>query len=147
MKQRIATLTRVAEVREIEEEDKVAAVRRARAVLEDEEAALQMIDRAIEAAMRMLFQMQSAPTLDAKELGMLFEYRESMDRSLERQSAVVEAAQIILDARLEELLEAHRERRVIETYRDRLRKEYTRQQDVQEQKQMDALFVSRRAMA
>ena len=46
MKQRITTLTRVAEVREIEEEDKVVEVRRARAALEDEEAALARIDRA-----------------------------------------------------------------------------------------------------
>ena len=147
MKQRISTLTRVAEVREIEEEDKVVNVRRARTALEEQEAALLMIDRAIDAAMRRLYEMQSASTLDVVELGMLFEYRESMDRSRDRQSAVVELARMELDARLEELLEAHRERRVIETYRDRLKKEFAHQQDLEEQKSMDALFVSRRVLA
>ncbi len=147
MRQRISTLTRVAEVREIEEEDKVAEVRRARAVLEDEEAALRLIDRSLDAAMKRLFEVQSERTLDVLELSMLFEYRESMDRSRGRQSAVVEAATIELDSRLDALLEAHRERRVIETYRDRLQKQFTRQQDIEEQKGMDALFISRRALA
>lgn len=147
MKQRIQTLTRVAEVREIEEEDKIVEVRRARAVLLDEETMLATIDRSIEAAMARLFEVQSASTLDIEELGMLFEYRESVDRLRVRQSAVVEAATIELDTRLEALLEAHRERKVIETYRDRLQKQFTHQQDIEEQKSMDALFVSRRALA
>ena len=146
MRQRITTLTRVAEVREIEEEDKIVEVRRARAMLEDEETALAIIDRALESAMRRLFEMQSARTLDVLELNMLFEYRESVDRSRDRQSAVVEAATIELDTRLDALLEAHRERKVIETYRDRLQKKFTRQQDIDEQKGMDALFISRRAL-
>lgn len=146
MLQRIQTLTRVAEVRAIEEEDKVVEVRKARIVLEEQEEQLARVDRSITDIMTRLYKAQTASTLDVEELGMMYEYRESLDKRRKAQLKSIEAARASLDSKLEELLEAHRERRVIETYRDKLKIEHLRVEDQEEQKRMDAMFVSRRAL-
>lgn len=147
MKRRIQTLAKVAEVREIEEEEKVAEVRKARMALEEEQHRLFQTESAIDRVMLRLYEKQSGGEIDIGELGILFEYRQSLDRVRDHQLALVEVAQMDLDAKMEVLLEAHRERKVIETYRDKLKKRYAHELDLEEQKQMDVLFISRRAWA
>lgn len=142
---RIRSASRVLELKEREKEQKEIEVKQAREAADREQERLDVFERTIQETMNSLREKQADEFINAQELGLFYDYCAHMDVRIELQKIALDRCSEELETKEKALLEAYKEKRALELFRDRLLSQKTREDVKTEQKQMDAVVLSRRA--
>lgn len=143
---RLKSISRVIDLKDRMKEEKEMEVHAARNRMEEEKARLEALQADLERAVRDIRRLHRKATLHAFELEFLHDYCDHLDRQIGLQKEALARSARALNEKTEELVEAHRENRVMETFRDRLLSRKLRQEGREEQKRTDETFVSRRRL-
>ena len=141
---RLRTVSRVLELKSFRKEELDLEARKARGLVSIEQAKLDAMEKTFEETAEELYERQKKTRMDVNEIGLFYEYCSYLTGQIELQKKVLEARQEELEAKQKALLEAYREEKVFETFRQRLLQEESREQERTEQKETDSLFLSKR---
>jgi flagellar export protein FliJ len=138
------SISRVLELRALKKENAELEVARARNRLGAEEEKLASIDRTLAETVRMLQGDGEGSVIRVHEFELFQNYCLHLGDRLEAQMVEKQRSETELLRRQEALVEAHREKKLIETLLERLAREKEKEAGVLEQKDADSLYLTRR---
>jgi flagellar export protein FliJ len=132
---------RILELKGITREQLEAEVKTARERRKQEQDKADALEREYRRVSDEFLAKQSRGSVEARELELVYSYLKHASREIEQQKLIVEIRTGELDQRMSELVEAHKEKRLLETLHDRFVRVKTKALDRNEQKEADFQFL------
>lgn len=137
-------VSKVLEVKEIKREQIEAEVRKAREKLSAEKQKLQDLEQAYKANSVELTDRQLAGTLPVREMDVYYAYLKHVCKQIQHQKEIVTIRQREVDERDKGMVEAYKEKRLVEILHDKIVCQEAKLAGQAEQKDMDAEFIMRK---
>jgi|Deesub1362A_J573_1020465.scaffolds.fasta_scaffold00398_15 flagellar export protein FliJ len=140
---RLKTVSKVLQFKDYQKEERELEVKKVRDLVALEQAKLDSVEKTLKEAASML-QPKDGTFTNVHEIELFYEYYLHLDEKLKMQKATLAQKLEELDDKQNALLEVYREKKALETLKNRMIQEGLRETSLMEQKEMDSLFLSRR---
>ena len=141
---RLGTINKVLHLKERREEEIELEVRELRDQIAVKQARLAALEGAYIETLDEFRRKQLGGAISSQEMGIYHGYMFHLQVEIDAKKAEIARALTALDARHGELVEAHKETRVVEALKDRRTREHVKEELRQERKEMDSIFSMRR---
>ncbi len=144
MTQKLLAIRSVLKLKERAEEDREAAMKRVREQILSEERHLVSLEEMFRAAAATFELKHRDPSLRAHEIELYTSYFSQLtEKIVLKKKTILDRMAELREAQLQ-LLETHREKKVLENLEDKIVRSERREHDREEQKEIDRLFLARR---
>jgi flagellar export protein FliJ len=140
---RLKTISRVLTVKEWNVKELESAQKKARMELDDEQKSLDCLNETLRHTENTLNEKQKGQINNIYELEMYYDYIETVNNKIVIQQGVVSQKNAELSQKTDELIEGYKDKKLIETMKEKLTKQETKENNRKEQKEMDFLWLSR----
>lgn len=137
------TVSKVLELKEFAQEQIETEVRKAKDELDTEQARLTSIEEALKNTLAQIDSEDRNCSAMIQGRDFFYSYMMHLNREIERQTRVVLKKTQELETKKNAMVEAYKEKRLIETLHDRILSKKMRESSLSEQKEADSNFISR----
>lgn len=139
------SISKILGLKEMTKDQLELEVKRVRNELDDEQARLEHLRNTLEYAKIEFENRRSSDPLHRQELEVFYAYVASVSSQIKRQRTLVHEKQAAFDAAQHAMLEAYKEKKLVEILYHRVLHEEMRETLLSEQKEADFSFLSRKA--
>jgi flagellar export protein FliJ len=141
---RKGTVSKVLELKGFEQEQLEAEVKKTSDRLKTEMAKLEDLEKRSVDMEGKFKSGQEGGRLDISAVGLFYDYLSYLDRQIEEQKRVVFRLYAEFERRKNDMIEAYKEKKIFEKFRDKIVHEYDRQALIVEQNEADYNYISKR---
>ena len=140
MSKQLETINKILHLKEQFKEEIEFEVRRMRDQISMLQTRLSLLEEAYTETQEKYLKKQMAGTLTLQEMGIYQSYLFHLHVETENRKAEIARALVALDERHNALVEAHKEAKLVKTFKERKEKENAKEEMRQERKEMDSIF-------
>ncbi len=112
--------------------------------LQAEKTKLTCIEKDIEETINLYAQSQRDGSINVHELEFFYNYLRHMNRQAEKQKNIISKKSVEVQNKKDKVINAYKEKQMVEIIHDKLLKEETKEADKKEQKEIDLNFLYRK---
>lgn len=143
MKSKIKTLSKLFEIKELEQRDIEYQINQIVNELNSEQKKLEMLEEMIADIFKRFNESQKKECTDINELDLLYNYFYQINKSVEAQKKLIAEKKERLNLKHNRLLKAYQEKKIYENLRNNLLEKEKKEELKSEQKEMDFFTVSK----
>ena len=142
---KLQTVSKVLEVKDLNKEDLALQSKKIRDRLDNERACLAGLEEKFADIVAAYEDAQTGLPLNVHELELYSDYLLQLEKKIARQRLLVAERAEELAGKQRELLEVHKQAKTLELLKDKIGRDIAREHGQSEQKEMDLLFLQRKA--
>ncbi|MBI5575066.1 MAG: flagellar export protein FliJ [Deltaproteobacteria bacterium] len=141
---KLGTIGKILQIKEWREEEIEVEVRKLRDAVSAHESRIGSLESAYLDTLDSFNRKQGDGSLRPNEMGIYYSYFYHLQKEMDAMKADLARILAALDIRQNDLVEAHKETRVVETLKDRRTRERAKEESQRERKEMDFLSSTKR---